>query len=251
MIKKTSLLTLFLLLTNLMSAQVKPTLGENKQKKNIFKISLGVGYADGLIYLSENSVPTFGVSYERLVTKRFSLSTHLLVYYNTFTDFYPLGTNSNYPSLHKFRGSPSPLLSQAEKDKLANTGIHQLNPTSTLKFLSLPIDLSLTYNLISTKRHRFGLSAGFSVTYESHNWWEDQANGTLTLPDGTKKEVTIGLQTEYRNFSSGLTSKLIYDYSFKDYLVGARFGNYNVVGSDWFEANEVIWETSVYLGFKF
>ena len=169
MMKKALLFILFALLTSAVSAQVKPKLEENKPKKNIFKISLGVGYADGLIYLPENSTPTFGFSYERLITKRFSLSTHLLLYYNTFTDFYPLGTNSDYPLLHKFRGSPSPFLSQAEKDKLANSGIRQLAPTSTLKFLSLPIDASVTYYPLSTKRHRLGISAGFAVTYESHN----------------------------------------------------------------------------------
>ena len=251
MMKKAPLFILFALLTSAALAQVKPTHEENKPKKNVFAINLGIGYGDGLIYATQNSVPVFGFSYERLVSKRFSLSADALIYYYTFPDSYPFGVNSDYPLLHKFRGSPSPFLSQSEKDKLANSGISQLDPISTVKFLSLPIGVSVTYYPLSTKQHRLGISAGFSITYESHNWFQDQGNGVLTLPDGTKKQVTLGLQTEYRNFSPGLTSKLIYDYSFKDYLVGARLGNYNVVGSDWFKANEVIWETSIYFGFKF
>lgn len=242
---------LCMLLTSLISAQVKPTLEENKLKKNVFTMSLGLGYADGLIYETQNSVPIFGFSYERLISKRFSLSAHSLIYYRSYPDSYAQGINADYPLLHKFRGSSSPLLSQVEKDKLANSGISQLDPIATVKFLSLPVDLSVTYYPISTKRHRLGINAGFSITYESHNWYQDQANGFLTLPDGTKKQITLGLQTEYRNFSPGLTTKLIYDYSFKDYLIGARISNYNVAASDLFKANESVWETSIYFGFKF
>lgn len=229
--------------------QTKPII--STEKKNQFRISFGLGYEDGLIFLEKNAIPTFGMGYERRLNKHFSLAAHNLLYYRAFSDFDVAGRAIDFPSIDKFRGSSSPFLTQLEKDKLDKSGIFPLNPKQTLKFFSLSSDLGLTFYPLSTRHHRIGINAAYSLTYESHNWWKDMSSGILTLEDGSQKQITLAIPVEYRNLSSGIGVKLTYDYSFKDYLVGFRWGNYNVFFPDLFDLNEVVWDTSIYFGFKF
>ncbi len=239
------LLFLHLLTSALSQAQ---TARSNPSYLNQFRISLGLGYEDGLIYLA--SVPAFGLSYERVLSKRISLASHLLIYYRTLPDSYTQGVNGK-PVLDQFRGTNSPFLTPTQRQELENAGIKALGPTYTVKFMSVPMDVGVIVYPICRKKHRLGVNLAGSVTYEVHNWFRDIDSGVLTLKDGTKHEISLSTPTEYRNLSAGINLKLVYDYRFKDYALGLRTGGYNVFFSDWFDANNVVWETSVFFGFQF
>ncbi len=220
-----------------------------KQYKNQFRTSLGIGYEDGLVFLNEHPIPTFGLSYERIISKRFSVAAHILTHYRTFLNTTNL---DQFPLLSKFKDSNSPFLTQAENDKLKNSGIIQISPITTIKSLSVPIDIGFIFYPLITKRHRLGLNAALSMTYDNRNYYTDQFTGVLTLKDGTQKQITLEVPTEYRNFSPGFSFKLLYDYSFKDYSLGLRVGNYNVFLIDLTKRNaQPVWETSLFLGYKF
>ena len=233
-------------------AQTKPTENTHveKVKKNQLTISLGLGLEDGLIFLSKNAIPAFGLSYERRLSKHFSWAIHSLIYYRSYSDSYPFGY-PDYLGIDKLRGSPSPFMTQAEKDKLANSGIKLLDPDITIKLLSIPIDGGITFYPLSKKHHRIGIYAGFGLTYESHNWYRDLIGGTLTLQDGTQKQITLTVPSEFRNLSGGFSTKIKYEYAFQDYACGFRIGNNNVFLNGWFDINQSVWETSFFWSFKF
>lgn len=235
-----------------LNAQTKSvgTTSVEKIKKNQFNISLGIGLEDGLIFLPKNALPTFGLSYERNLSKRFSADIHSLIYYRAVPDSYTFGY-PDYPDVDKLRGSVSPFMTQADKDKLANSGIKNLNPDETVKFLSIPIDIGITFYPLSKKHHRIGIYAGFGLTYEAHNWYRDLWVGTVTLQDGSQKQITLNVPTEFRNLSAGFSTKIKYEYAIKDYACGFRIGNNNVILTEWFDANESVWEISLFWAFKF
>lgn len=250
--KKYFLLLSVLIQFSFLFAQTKPIENTHveKVKKNQLTISLGLGLEDGLIFLPKNALPTFGLSYGRHLSKRFSADVHALIYYRTLPDSYTFGY-PNYPDVDKLRGSLSPFMTQADKDKLANSGIKNLNPEETVKFLSIPIDIGINFYPLSKKHHRIGIYAGFGLTYESHNWYRDLIGGTLTLQDGTQKQITLNVPSEFRNLSGGFSTKIKYEYAFQDYACGVRIGNNNVFLIDWFDINQSVWETSLFWSFKF
>ena len=253
LISKNMKIHIFLLYLSLqatfLQAQTKAKPLQFIANKNQLNISLGLGFEDGLVFLSKNAVPTFGISYERKLSKRLFFASHILTHYRTFLNPTNIDT---HPFLSKFRGANSPFMTQADKDKLNNSGIKQLNRIHTFKSLSLPVDVGFNLYPLSTKHHRLGLNVAFSMTFENHNWWTDQFTGVLTLADGTQKQITLEVPTEFRTFAPGFSTKILYDYSFKDYSIGFKAANYNVFLTELAGSKvQPIWETSLYLGFKF
>ncbi len=212
------------------------------------RIALGVSLGDGLIFLSKNFVPSFGISYEYQLSKRLSIASHILTHYSSDFDL-KNSLNKDFPFLSKFRGSESPFFTQKEKDELNNSGIVPINSWHYEKALSVPIDIGLTFYPLNNKHHRIGINTAFSVTYSNYNWYPDSFTGILTLKDGTTRKITLEVPTEFRNLSYGFSPKLFYTYSFKDCSIGIRAANYN-----FFFANKYsvpIWETSLLWGLKF
>jgi hypothetical protein len=239
------LLTIMIQLTSLMGQ----TKTNERELKNQFRFSLGLGYEDGLIFLNRNAIPTLGMAYERRLSRYFALSAYLLLYYRAFSNNYV--ESPNFPLFTKYRGSLSPLMTQTDRDKLASSGIIQIRSEESIMQLSVPIDAGFTFYPINKQRHRLGIYFGFGFTYESHNWYQDYLPGVLTLADGSKVDMTLSVPTEFRNFSPGFSTKLMYDYQFKNYAVGARLGNNNYIFDALFDANQPVWETSIYWSFKF
>jgi hypothetical protein len=243
--KKTILLPLCVLLALSAAAQTPDT----PKKLNRFKVSIGPGFADGLIFI-KRSPPAFGIGYERILNRRFSLAAHMLTYYHSEPDAYILGLNEQ-PVVNKFRGSNSPFFKPEEKEKLAGSGLWPKDPAYFVKFLVAPFDAGFVFYPLNRNGHRFGINTAFAVTYETHSWYKSQLSGTLTLKDGKQTDITLSIPVEYRDLSAGMSLKLSYDYAFRNCFLGGRIGNYNVLLSDWFDANQVVWDASIFFGFQF
>lgn len=233
---------IFLLFFSLsLFAQIKKE--QTKLSKNQLIFAAGFGYADGLISLSKR--PSIGIGYERRLLKWLSLSTHILSYYENYSDF---GYDDKV--LDKFRGSNSPFFTNEEKEKLNNSGVKQLSPIKQIKGWSVPIDLGITVYPLSVRHHRLGLNAAFCMTYETHTFWKDSFTGTLKLADGTKEDILLTVPTEFRNLSPGFAAKIHYQYIFDKSSIGFRIGTCNVF-FDVFGPNDPVWDTSLFYAYQF
>jgi hypothetical protein len=236
-------------LNNLIAQQVFGVVEKVGFKKHAFKWSLGFGMEDGLILTSK--IPCLGIAYEYNLSRYFSLNAHVFSYYRTYKDFPDL--SSTLPFIDKFLDSNSPFLTDLEKESIKNRGLKALDGYYTHKLLSIPIDLSFTVYPLSINHHRAGFNVGLCLTYDNYTWYRDGYVGTLTAPSKNfKGDIGLTLNTFYRGFSTGATLKLLYEYSFKDYLVGIRIANYGVLMSSvFYDKNLPVWETSLYFGLKF
>jgi len=217
--------------------------------KNLIRASIGLGYDDGLIYLP--APPTLGISYERKINKRFSFAAHLLWYYRNFSNTFFIRHN-DFPVIDGFDFSESPFFTGEQIEALNESGTYQfLDLRNTLKYMSIPFDVGLSFYPIRKEHHSLGINLAYSLTYENINHPSDLIPMTFTQENGTSFDITFTGITEIRNLSQGASLKLFYEYHFNDYLVGARVGNYNFISVNWFPINQTVWETSLYFGFKF
>lgn len=243
--KKTLGLVLFLALSNILSAQHLSPI-----EKNVFRLSAGLGYEEGFVVLTK--IPSLGISYERILSKRFSIATHLFSYYRNRPDSYLNSSpNGGAPIIDLVTaGNSGPFVSKEEIESIINTGLQNLSPNNTIKMLSVPIDVGITFYPISSRKHRVGINLAASMTYESSNWSRDYFEGaTLTLENGEVYEnAFLSLNTEFRNWTPGTSVKLLYEFQQDNYALGFRLGNYNRFLFS--TANYPIWETSLYLAFK-
>ncbi len=247
MSKKSNLIFVFFFFL----CQMLPGQSDFSGNKHTLRLSMGLGYEDGLVLLSK--IPTLGIGYEYALNKRFSIASHVLSYYRNMPDsYFDKNFNGTRPTLDLIaNGASGPFITEADRERIRRTGIRRLSPKKTIKSLSLPIDIGIMFYPVNRKRHKIGLNAGLSLTYETYNWWRDYYDGvTITLEDGTVYEnLFLSLNTEFRNISPGASLKIIYEYYFDHFGLGFRFGNYNVFLFN--PANLSVWETSLYLAFKF
>ena len=223
---------------------------ENPNYKHLIRASIGLGYDDGLIYLK--SPPVLGIAYEYKLSKRFSLATHFLWYYRTMSGFVG-ATYNGLANIELFEGTQSPLVNRAEKIALEESGIVQLSDYERfLKWTSIPIDLGLSFYPIRSSKHNLGINFAYSLTYENINWYRDlYSGGRFIGEDGSDYSIAFAYNKEIRNISQGFSLKLFYEYHFKDYLLGTRISNYNIIALPKWDTNQTVWESSLYFGFKF
>jgi hypothetical protein len=99
------------------------------------------------------------------------------------------------------------------------------------------------------------------LTYESHNFFRNVYGGFIEfkLDDGTEitevnDKVFFTMETEFRNLSPGAALRLCYEFQFPGGMfLGARGSCYNIIFSDMIDEfkNDPIWESSLYVGYKF
>lgn len=221
-----------------------------ENNKHLLRFSLGVGYDDGLVLLAQT--PSLGISYEYQIHHRLALTTHLLSYYRTMPDsYFDKSPNGGHAIVDLIApGVTGPFATAEDLEQVKQGGIKTLSSHRTIKMLSVPLDVGLTFYPISHTHHKIGLNLAFSMTYESSNWPRDYFEQvTITLEDGTTyDQAFLSLNTEFRNWTPGASAKLFYEYHFKEYALGLRAGNYNVFFFG--DANHPIWETSIYFAFK-
>jgi|GEM_PF-1493358 len=227
----------------------------DQHPKNTFRISTGLGFEDGLISLTW--MPTLGITYERALSKRFAASLQLYSYFRTQPDGNFSDDLNGSPVLDIIaNGAYGPFLTAEDLEHIAETGIKQLSPQKTIKFLSVPMHIGLTFFPICSEKHRLGYNVGFGVTYEASNWYRNvYPIREMILEDGTVyTNLYITLNTEFRNFSPGFSHHLFYEYSFQRFGLGGRIGSFNVDIlnlAGFLPANFSVWESSVYMAFKF
>ncbi len=218
-------------------------------KRHTFKIGLGLGFEDALI--RESHIPSISLAYEYSLNKYFSLNAHLFSFYRANGDVvnYPFKAN-----LDKYTNSINPRLTEVERQELKEKGIVGLNGYKSFKKFTLPVDISFTAYPLSLKKHKLGINFGLCVNYSELTWYRDYTYGKLTLDNNTfSGDINLLTNTAFRHISGGTTLKVLYEFHFKDYLIGTRMANYNVIPIGFFDQDlySVVWETSLYFGFKF
>lgn len=220
------------------------------EPKHSIRMSIGWGYEDGWVSLTK--IPTLGIGYEYALGKRIALSGHLMSYYRNMPDsYFDQNLNGARPTLDLIaHGVSGPFITEADLERIQRTGIRRLSPKRTIKSLSLPFDVGITFYPIHSDQHKVGLNAGLSLTYETYNWWRDYYDGvSITLEDGTVYDnLFLSLNTEFRNLSPGISTKIFYEFHFKDYGLGGRVSNYNLFSFG--QSNLTVWDTSIYLILK-
>jgi hypothetical protein len=248
--KSKFLIFVLTLLCNGLVAQQNFGVSENSTfKRHAFKWGLGFGMEDGLSLTSK--MPCLSIAYEYNLSKYFSLNAHIFSYYRAYNDF--IKKDAAFPFIDKFMESNSPFLTDLERQNINDRGLKALDGDYTYKLLSVPIDFSFTAYPLSIKHHRAGVNVGLCLTYDNYTWARDNFVGVLTVPSKNfKGDVRMTTNTFYRGFSTGATLKLLYEYSFKDYLIGTRIANYSVLMTNvFYDKNLPVWETSLYFGLKF
>lgn len=223
--------------------------------KHSVRFSMGLGYEDGLILI--RTVPTIGIGYDYQLSKYFSVSANLLSHYRSMPDSYfnqdingQLIFDVSAPNIvfEDITGSTQPV---------SGRGLIPIDPTFTIKSLSLPLDVGITFHPINTKRHLLGIGLGMTMTYSSYNWWRDYLPvSRLVLEDGTvidQYDLVVSLNTEFHSITTGISTKLLYAYKLNEkYQLGIRVGNYEVFdfGLDAFRGGLAVWDSSLVFTFK-
>jgi hypothetical protein len=200
-------------------------------QKHLVRLSTGVGFDDGLFFSTK--APSIGISYEYALNQHFSLAAHLLSYYRDIGVNHAIIDTRTYRTAADLimRGFFGPFLTQADLDRIEQTGIKKLSPERVLKTLSLPLDFGISFYPVNTSRHRMGINCALSLTYESYNFQPGTYTVELELKDGSiYRDIFISLNTEFRHLALGLGTRLFYEYHFNDYAVGLRLGSYNLWG---------------------
>lgn len=219
--------------------------------KHLFRISAGLTYYDG--YSPRQMAPGFGLSYQYHFRRRWALAANLFWTYDS-PPLSPYG-DKREPDIDLFRTSVSPFLTDADLEKISNPGYIGLHAYRPAHSFSMPIDVGVVYYPIIFRGHSLATNLGFSMSYESRTaFWRDKLP-TYFKPNDASEPVIITLSPniEYRNFSPGLTLKFMYTYRFKNnVLLGVRTGSYNFFLDFIFNrVNEIIWERSLFIGYKF
>ncbi|MEZ4776475.1 MAG: hypothetical protein R3D00_25085 [Bacteroidia bacterium] len=185
-------------------------------------IIIGRGYEDGWINLSK--LPTIGIAYTHPIHKRIALRGQVSSFYRSMPDSYLYDdANGRIMANIIVRDSKSPFLDDIQRDRITSIGLKDLDPSYTVKTLSVPWDFGVLFYPLMFKRHALGLFVGGSLTYESHNWMRDYYPADITLDDGSVYEGTfVALNTEFNSLTPGDCIKIEYSYNFNKFL--ATFG---------------------------
>lgn len=247
MINRIFLLVHFLIFLNLsLGAQGDP----NPSQYQSLSLSLGMGFDDGFTAIAQT--PALGLRYEYAFGKNLSVTSHLLSYYRTMPDsYFDRSPNGGHILVDLIAaGTMNPFATEQDLEELSEQGIKALTARRTIKMLSVPIDIGISWYPISSPRHKVGVNLAFSMTYESSNWQRDYFEQVeIVLEDGTLyDQAFLSVNTEFRNWTPGTSLKFIYEYHWLDYAFGFRLGNYNTLF--WADANYPIWDTSLFFVLK-
>lgn len=198
---------------------------QEQNKKHSVNFISGVVLVDGFTY--SKSVPTLGLGYEYKLSKLFSISVNLMSVYKTLQDpTLILNTNSFNIITRK---TNSLFISQEIKDRITNIGIKDISSENTVKFLYLPLGLSLNFQPIKFGKSNLGFCIGSTAKFGSYKASRDQFSIDITLNDGTKYEnLNFKQEIEFRNLIIGSSySKLYYKYSFNQSCLLLSLHSYN------------------------
>jgi len=184
--------------------------GQEPIKRHTFSLHTGIVMEDGFLYAK--SPPAIGLGYSYRLNKFLFLDASLISFYNTWDDVTVFGDE---PFNIITRNSNSIFISQEDRDRITNVGIKDLSVQNSVKFLYLPLSISLNIRPIKIGRSSAGLAVGATATYGSYKASRDQIPLTITLKDGTVLETVPFLQEiEFRNLIiGGAYSKLYYKYN--------------------------------------
>jgi hypothetical protein len=170
----------------------------------------GLALDDGFVY-TNNNLPTIGLGYSYKLNKTFSIDASLFSVYKKLGDPTVFGWEAfNIIT----RNSNSLFISQADRDKITNVGIKDLNSDGHVKFLHVPLSVSLNIHPLRIGRSTLGFAIGATATYGSYKASRDEFTMNITLKDGTVYEnLTFKQEIESRNLViGGSYSKLYYRY---------------------------------------
>ncbi len=164
---------------------------------------------DGFVY--RKTVPTLGLGYSYKLTKIISFDASLISIYKTLQD----GTLQGNESINIItRNTNSIFISQQDRDKITNVGIKDLHSENHVKYLYLPLSVSLNIHPLKVGRSSLGFAIGATATYGSYKASRDEFSMDITLKDGTIYDnLTFKQEIEFRNLIlGGSYSKLYYKY---------------------------------------
>ncbi|MBK6363861.1 MAG: hypothetical protein IPL63_02950 [Saprospiraceae bacterium] len=195
-----------------------------QEAKNNLTISSGIILDDGFVY--RPSVPVMGLGYSYKLNKFLSVDAGLFSIYKTIGDHTVLG---NDPVNIITRNSNSIFISKEDSDRIKNVGIKDLSTDGTVKYLYLPLSLSLNTHPIKIGPSSLGVAIGATLTYGSYKASRDEIPITITLNDGTVYEyVTFKQEIEFRNLILGDSySRLYYKYTMKKNSLMLSLHSYN------------------------
>lgn len=176
-------------------------------RKHTISLHSGIVLEDGFVYAK--TPPVVGLGYSFRVHKFLSLDASLISFYNTWIDQALFG----YESFNIItRESNSIFISQEDRNRITNVGIKDLSVQNTVKFLYLPLSLSLNIQPLKIGRSKAGIALGSTATYGTYKASRDQQVIDITLNDGTILDnVLLQQEIEFRNLIiGGSYSKLYY-----------------------------------------
>ena len=170
---------------------------------------------DGFVYTNRN-LPVIGLGYSYKLSKIFSLDASLTSIYKTLQDQDGFFGFENFNLIT--RNSNSLFITQEDRDKITNVGIKDLNSENHVKYLYLPLSLSLNIHPLKIGRSSLGFAIGASATYGSYKAFRDEFTMNITLKDGTVYEgMTFKQEIEFRNLLvGGSYSRLYYKYDLNE-----------------------------------
>lgn len=186
------------------------TISQDIVRKHSVSIHSGIVLEDGFFY--NNNLPVIGLGYSFRLKNFLSVETNLFSIYKTHHSSPIINDIEGFNII--LRNSNSVFISQDDRDRITNVGIKDINSTRTVKYLFLPLSLSLNFTPITIGRSHLGIGIGTTATYGSYKAGRDQEVLIITLRDGTVfKDLPFQQEIEFRNLViGGSYSKLYYKY---------------------------------------
>jgi hypothetical protein len=198
------------------------------KSKNSFLFTTGITLEDGFIY--NINMPIIGLGYNHKLNNTFSMDIGLNSIYKILKDVTYLGAEAINIAT---RNSQSLFISQHDRDNIIEKGIKDLASEGTVKYLYLPLNLSLNIRPLRIKSCSLGISVGTTAIYGSYKASRDEFTMDITLKDGTLFEnVTLKQEIEFRNLIvGGSYSRLYFMYDFGDRGLQLSLHSYNFLWS--------------------
>lgn len=201
------------------------TFSQDNSSRLSMKYRCGIIFDDGFTYRQSLPVVGLGLGYE--ISKYFSFDVDLTSIYKTEYDI------SSPPNIMAFnillRDTDNMFISQDDRDKITNVGIKDLASIKNVKYLYLPLTISLSSTPIRYKKNSFGFGLGISAIYGSYKATRDFSPIDITLNDGTVlRDLPFAQEIEFRNIIIGDSySKFFYKYCFSSLAIQLNFHSFN------------------------